>query len=195
MLHTFPSLPPHTFTSPLLAKIDRVAIHSATALLASNTASALLALNRPASVALSLVSAGAVYVYANSAKADYSRALDLFRSETALHRAHKFAPPSPESAEWLNSLVAGVWPLIDTKLFEAVIDMVEDIMHQSMPSVINSVKISDVSQGTNPFRLVYCRRLPAKSDTSRGEGENGQQQQEQEKCGSVYMALRVMRGS
>lgn len=162
LLHTFPQLPPDTFTSPLRKKIDRVALHSALAILASNAASVLLSLNRPASIALSAASAGAVYIYAHSAKSDYEKAIDMLRSETAVHRANKFTPPSPESAEWLNSLVASIWPLIDAKVFEAAVDMVEDIMHQSMPSMINSVKISDVSQGTNPFRLVYFRRLPPK---------------------------------
>lgn len=38
--------------------------------------------------------------------------------------------------------------------------MVEDVMQASLPSFIDSVKLSDIGQGTNPVRIVAMRGLP-----------------------------------
>lgn len=35
-----------------------------------------------------------------------------------------------------------------------VVDMVEDIMQQSLPGFVEAIKISDIGQGTNPFRII-----------------------------------------
>lgn len=35
-----------------------------------------------------------------------------------------------------------------------VVDMIEDIMQQSLPGFIEAIKISDIGQGTNPFRII-----------------------------------------
>lgn len=39
----------------------------------------------------------------------------------------------PESAQWLNSFVASIWPLVNPDLFSSLIDMIEDIMQASLP--------------------------------------------------------------
>lgn len=51
-------------------------------------------------------------------------------------------------------------PKIDPALFASTIDMVEDIMQQSLPGIIDSVKISDYAQGSNPLRIISMRGLP-----------------------------------
>jgi hypothetical protein len=38
--------------------------------------------------------------------------------------------------------------------------MVEDILQQSLPGFIDAVRISDLSQGTNPLRILAIRALP-----------------------------------
>lgn len=38
--------------------------------------------------------------------------------------------------------------------------MVEDILQQSLPGFIDAVRISDLSQGTNPLRILSIRALP-----------------------------------
>lgn len=45
------------------------------------------------------------------------------------------------------------------KLVDAV-DMVEDVMQQSLPKFVEAIRISDVGQGVNPFRIVSMRALP-----------------------------------
>jgi Ca2+-dependent lipid-binding protein len=38
--------------------------------------------------------------------------------------------------------------------------MIEDVMQSSLPSFIYSVRVSDMSQGSNPFRITSIRSLP-----------------------------------
>ncbi|PVF96053.1 hypothetical protein CPB86DRAFT_737459 [Serendipita vermifera] len=65
-----------------------------------------------------------------------------------------------ESAEWLNSLLGGVWPIINTDMFISTVDMLEDIMQASVPTFIHSVRISDLGLGKNPIRVTSLRALP-----------------------------------
>ena len=39
-------------------------------------------------------------------------------------------------------------------MFVPIADVVEDVMQQSLPGFIDAVRISDIGQGTNPFRII-----------------------------------------
>ncbi|KPV73131.1 uncharacterized protein RHOBADRAFT_55353 [Rhodotorula graminis WP1] len=65
-----------------------------------------------------------------------------------------------ESAEWLNGLMLKLWPIIDRQLFVAAVDLMEDEMMALMPSIIHSVKITSLEQGTHPVQLLGMRVLP-----------------------------------
>ncbi|KAI0057306.1 hypothetical protein BV25DRAFT_1973301 [Artomyces pyxidatus] len=65
-----------------------------------------------------------------------------------------------ESAEWANSLLSGVWPILNPALFATVVDMIEDIMQGSVPSFIHSVRISDLGLGSTPLRITSVCALP-----------------------------------
>lgn len=82
------------------------------------------------------------------------------RAEMHRKRGLSHTPPVPESAEWLNAMMAVVWPLIDPSMFASVVDMVEDIMQASLPKFVDAIRISDLGLGTNPFRIVAIRGLP-----------------------------------
>jgi hypothetical protein len=41
-----------------------------------------------------------------------------------------------------------------------IADSIEDVMQQSLPKFVEAVRISDVGQGTNPFRIISMRALP-----------------------------------
>jgi len=45
-------------------------------------------------------------------------------------------------------------------MFQSLVDMIEDVMQGSLPSFIYSVRVSDMSQGSNPFRITSIRSLP-----------------------------------
>ena len=45
-------------------------------------------------------------------------------------------------------------------MFISVADMVEDILQQSLPSFVDAVRITDLGQGSNPFRITSIRALP-----------------------------------
>lgn len=85
-------------------------------------------------------------------------------SEVRMHmerqRGEEHSPPTPESVEWLNSILASVWKLIPPETFTSLTDMIEDVMQASLPKFITSVKIADLSQGRNPLRIVAMRGLP-----------------------------------
>jgi hypothetical protein len=66
----------------------------------------------------------------------------------------------PESVEWLNSIVGLIWRLINPDMFAAVADTLEDVMQASVPGVIENVKVNDISQGSNPLRILSLRALP-----------------------------------
>ncbi|KLO20621.1 hypothetical protein SCHPADRAFT_841783 [Schizopora paradoxa] len=65
-----------------------------------------------------------------------------------------------ESAEWLNSVISGVWSIINTDLFNSSIDLLEDVMQASIPKFVHSVRIADLGQGSTPLRVTSIRSLP-----------------------------------
>ncbi|KAG9080546.1 hypothetical protein FRC06_006453 [Ceratobasidium sp. 370] len=81
--------------------------------------------------------------------------LDMHRQ-----RGEKFSPPTPESVEWLNAFIKTIWGLVNPDMFVSVADMIEDVMQQSLPGLVDAVRISDIGQGTNPFRIISMRALP-----------------------------------
>ncbi|KZF19948.1 hypothetical protein L228DRAFT_250366 [Xylona heveae TC161] len=66
----------------------------------------------------------------------------------------------PESVEWLNTLMGIVWGLIDPELFAGVADTLEDVMQASVPGIIENVRVAEINQGSNPFRILSLRALP-----------------------------------
>lgn len=86
--------------------------------------------------------------------------MEQARVEMHRKRGLNHTPPVPESTEWLNAMLAVVWPLIDPALFTSVVDMVEDIMQASLPKFVDAIRISDLGLGNNPFRIVAIRGLP-----------------------------------
>lgn len=74
-------------------------------------------------------------------------------------RGEEHSPPMPESVEWLNAMISVVWKQINPEMFIPMVDQIEDVMQQSLPGIVDAVKISDVGHGTNPFRFVSMRGL------------------------------------
>nr|WVH01955.1 C2 domain-containing protein [Naematelia aurantialba] len=86
--------------------------------------------------------------------------VERVRQDMGRQRGQSFSPPVPESVEWLNGLIKLVWGLIDPSMFISVADMVEDILQQSLPGFVDAVRITDLGQGSNPFRITSIRALP-----------------------------------
>ncbi|KAK0354829.1 hypothetical protein LTR91_019790 [Friedmanniomyces endolithicus] len=66
----------------------------------------------------------------------------------------------PESVEWMNTLLAVVWGLINPDMFQTVADTLEDVMQASVPGIIENVRVAEISQGSNPIRILSLRALP-----------------------------------
>ncbi|KAF6814924.1 c2 domain protein [Colletotrichum sojae] len=66
----------------------------------------------------------------------------------------------PESVEWMNTALGIMWNLINPEMFAGVADTLEDVMVASVPGVIENVRVADISQGSNPLRILSLRALP-----------------------------------
>ncbi|CAK4033533.1 Meiotically up-regulated [Lecanosticta acicola] len=66
----------------------------------------------------------------------------------------------PESVEWMNTLLGVVWGLVNPDMFQAVADTLEDVMQASVPGIIENVRVAEISQGSNPIRILSLRALP-----------------------------------
>jgi len=66
----------------------------------------------------------------------------------------------------MNTLMAVVWGLINPDMFIGVADMLEDVMQASVPGIIENVRVAEINQGGNPFRILSLRALP---DSHMGE--------------------------
>ncbi|MCJ1245145.1 hypothetical protein MMC30_002346 [Trapelia coarctata] len=68
--------------------------------------------------------------------------------------------PTPESTQWLNSILASVWPLINPDLFTSLADMLEDVMQASLPKMVRMISVDDLGQGSEAIRILGVRWLP-----------------------------------
>jgi hypothetical protein len=67
---------------------------------------------------------------------------------------------TPESTQWLNSLLASVWPLVNPDLFKSLADTLEDSMQASLPKLVNMINVEDLGQGSETPRILGIRWLP-----------------------------------
>lgn len=68
--------------------------------------------------------------------------------------------PTPESTQWLNSLLSSIWPLINPGLFTSLADTLEDVMQASLPKLVRMVSVEDLGQGNEAIRILGVRWLP-----------------------------------
>ncbi|EFQ31659.1 C2 domain-containing protein [Colletotrichum graminicola] len=66
----------------------------------------------------------------------------------------------PESVEWMNTALGIMWNLINPEMFAGLADTLEDVMVASVPGIIENVRVADISQGSNPLRILSLRALP-----------------------------------
>ena len=71
-----------------------------------------------------------------------------------------FDSPMPESTEWLNSLLASIWSLINPDLFTSLADNLEDVMQASLPKMVRMISVEDLGQGSEAIRILGIRWLP-----------------------------------
>lgn len=53
--------------------------------------------------------------------------VDRVRADMHRARGEKFAPPTPESVEWLNAFTRTIWGLINPDMFVPIADMIEGV--------------------------------------------------------------------
>ncbi|KAK3489587.1 uncharacterized protein B0T23DRAFT_363206 [Neurospora hispaniola] len=115
---------------------------------------------------LSLTGAGAYVLIQGLSGWLEKRISSIFEEETWAADRHaektisKNGAPLPESAAWLNGLLASVWPLINPDLFASIADMLEDVMQASLPKLVRMVSVDDIGQGSEAFRILGIKWLP-----------------------------------
>ena len=67
----------------------------------------------------------------------------------------------PESAQWLNSLLASIWPLVNPDLFAGLANTLEDAMQASLPKLVNMINVEDLGQGSEAPRILWVRWIPS----------------------------------
>lgn len=67
---------------------------------------------------------------------------------------------TPESTQWLNSLLASLWPLVNPDLFDSLADTLEDVMQASLPKLVRMICVEDLGQGSEAIRILGVRWLP-----------------------------------
>ena len=68
--------------------------------------------------------------------------------------------PTPESTQWLNYLLASIWPLVNPDLFTSLADTLEDVMQASLPKFVRMISVEDLGQGSEAIRILGVRWLP-----------------------------------
>lgn len=68
--------------------------------------------------------------------------------------------PTPESTQWLNFLLASIWPLVNPDLFTSLADTLEDVMQASLPKFVRMIAVEDLGQGSEAVRILGVRWLP-----------------------------------
>ena len=91
--------------------------------------------------------------------------------------------PGNESVEWLNGVITKLWPQIDSDLFIPIVDLIEDVMQASIPSIITQVKIVNVGQGTTPARVLSMRWLDDANETDKQTNSTSYRLNEHEQVG------------
>ena len=76
------------------------------------------------------------------------------------HEQENVKSPTPESTQWLNSLLSSVWPLINPELFTSLADTLEDVMQASLPKLVRMISVEDLGQGNEAIRILGVRWLP-----------------------------------
>lgn len=77
----------------------------------------------------------------------------------------------------MNSFLSVFWGVLNPEMFAGIGDTIEDVMQTSMPKMVENVRVAELVQGTNPFRVLSIRSLP---DSHLRPPEQGAQSQDSE---------------
>ncbi|KZO96650.1 hypothetical protein CALVIDRAFT_537016 [Calocera viscosa TUFC12733] len=129
---------------------------------------------------------------ASLAQRKIEKEVERVRFDLHAQRGQMYSPPTPESTEWLNAFIGTFWQLIPPDMFVPIADTIEDVMQQSLPKLVEAVRISDLGQGDNPLRILSMRALPDRPGDpdypreewiDQGSGDILKRQEEERKAG------------
>ncbi|KAI5850247.1 hypothetical protein DFP73DRAFT_508523 [Morchella snyderi] len=130
----------------------------------------------PYSISIFITIAGGVTWWRN-VESVWTDIIHNAQTTQGVDRMHTQGSEGNESAEWLNGTIAKLWPQVNADLFSSMVDLLEDVMQASIPSIVNEVKVTNVGQGTNPIRILSLRWLN-ESEVPGGPTERLNEQEE-----------------
>lgn len=103
-----------------------------------------------------------------------TRFVESFQDAERVRGEHATLNALPESVEWLNNIMRTIWPTINSELFAGPVDLLEDVLQKQVPSVVHTVKVSDLDIGSVPLRVLSMRYLPDDSAPRDDEDASGE---------------------
>lgn len=87
----------------------------------------------------------------------------------------------------MNSFLGVAWGLMNPDMFTGVADTIEDVMHASLPGIIENVRIAEINQGSNPFRIISLRSLPDEqvSDLMDGLHKHNEESKDEQEAAAI----------
>lgn len=101
-----------------------------------------------------------IFTYATGSRAQAHVLLFLtlaIPQEDAKRQSKQFS--EPESAEWLNDVIAKLVPIMNTDLLLPVMDILEDALKNRFPNIISAVRVEEIDLGITPFRVRKMTRM------------------------------------
>lgn len=95
---------------------------------------------------------------------------DTFRLKSELRKQLLENKSNEETVEWMNSLLASMWPLINADLFTPFIDLLEDALQLQVPGIVHAVRVEDLDQGVVPLVIDSLKVLPSDENAFLGKG-------------------------
>lgn len=65
---------------------------------------------------------------------------EQFERQTSDAQKALLAKDNIETVEWMNSILASVWSLINAEIFTLLVDLLEDALQMQMPSIVYAVR-------------------------------------------------------
>ncbi|KAL1843757.1 hypothetical protein VTJ49DRAFT_138 [Mycothermus thermophilus] len=87
-----------------------------------------------------------------------------FRDDLTRELALKKLETDNETVEWINSFLVKFWPIYQPVLAQTVINSVDQVLSNSTPAFLDSLKLKTFTLGTKPPRVEHVKTYPKAED-------------------------------
>ncbi|KAK4164216.1 C2 domain-containing protein [Cladorrhinum sp. PSN259] len=87
-----------------------------------------------------------------------------FRDDITRELALKRLETDNESVEWINSFLVKFWPIYQPVLAATVVSSVDQVLSNSTPAFLDSLKLTTFTLGSKPPRMEHVKTYPREDD-------------------------------